>query len=721
MKQVTQKLKDGQIRLLEVPSPSLREGMILVQNHYSLISTGTESSTVSAARQSLLGKAQARPQQVRQVLRVLQQQGMRATYRAVMKKLDSYSPLGYSSAGEIIDLCPSVQGFQKGDLVACAGGGYASHAEIVSVPATLCVKLSPQADLEKAAYNTLGAIALQGVRQAGLVLGESCVVIGLGLIGQLSALLLQAAGVRVIGIDINPDIVEEVHQGQKMDLAFSRWEENLISKIYAHNLSEGVDAVIIAASTKSDDPINLAGSLLRKRGQVVVLGEISHNFQRDPDYYRKELSLKMSCSYGPGRYDPNYEEKGQDYPIAYVRWTENRNMEAFQDLVQRNKIDPGILTTHRFDLEKVAQAYEMILQKKKTHLGVLIRYSPQKRETVPIVNLAPRKTQKKYNLGFLGAGSYAQSYLLPFLAHEKQLSLKTVVTNSGLSARSVGEKFSFENCTCQSEVIFQDEEIDTVFIASRHNSHANYVLESLRQKKNIFVEKPLCLKLEELEEIRNQYQKTPTYLMIGFNRRYAPLTQKLKKYLDPRLPISALYRINAGSLSPDSWILDPEVGGGRVLAEFCHFVDLLTYLSASTPFEVSASALRGEKDTIQVQITFSNGSVASLVYLTNGSSLLSKEYLEIHQANTSAVLNDFKSLTVYGAKKKTWNMSYQDKGQKEMLRVFWNDLQENKSAPINFSEIYIVTLTVFRIIEAIQTREAIAICPKAEKEKKNVF
>jgi len=377
MKQLTQKLKNGSMQVLEVPIPQLQNGWLLVRTHYSLISAGTEGSTVSAARKSLVGKAKERPQQVKQVFDTLKSQGPVQTYRAVMKKLDAYSPLGYSSSGKVVSVSYDVKGFAVGDLVACAGAGYANHAEVVAVPANLCVKLAPDANLKHAAYNTVAAIALQGIRQADLRLGESCAVIGLGLIGQLTCLMLHASGIRVAGIDIDPYAVEMARK-YCIDADFERSTPGIAEKIKGFSDGLGVDAVIITAGSSSLDPINFAGELARKKGRVVVVGAVPTGFDRDPHYYRKELELKMSCSYGPGRYDPRYEEKGIDYPGAYVRWTENRNMQAFQELVYSGKVDIDYLTTHEFTLEEAAAAYDLILKRSEPFLGIVLTYDVDK-------------------------------------------------------------------------------------------------------------------------------------------------------------------------------------------------------------------------------------------------------------------------------------------------------------------------------------------------------
>ena len=498
MEQVTQKLKTGVVNLLEVPVPEMAAGEILVRNIYSCISPGTESSTVKAARKGYIGKAKDRPEQFKQVIEKLRSQGLRQTYRTVMKKLDAHSPLGYSCVGQVIQVAPDVNDFSVRDFVACGGGG-ACHAEIVSVPKNLCVKIKPNTDLKQAAYNTLGAIAMQGVRQADVGLGDICAVIGLGLLGQLCCVLLKAAGVRVVGVDISSTMTEMARENCA-DLACLRTEPGIEHRILEFSKGMGVDAAIITAASDSLDPINFSGAIARKRGTIVVVGAVPTGFDREPYFYRKELTVRMSCSYGPGRYDPVYEEKGQDYPYGYVRWTERRNMDAFQELIASKRIDIGYLTTHIFKLHDAPEAYEMILQKSEPFAGILIEYDPakviRKDEIIIHGKQSARNTHPLVSIGFIGAGSYAQGFLLPNIRRSQQVVLKGVITRTPTGSRSVADRFGFQFCTSKAEDILDNGEINTVFIATRHDSHGRYVIDALRAAKNVFVEKPLCLKLE---------------------------------------------------------------------------------------------------------------------------------------------------------------------------------------------------------------------------------
>lgn len=758
MLQLMQKLKDGAMQVLEVPTPVLDQGMILIRNHFSLISAGTESSTVTAARKSLLGKAKERPQQVKQVLDVLIQQGPVQTYRAVMKKLDAWVPLGYSCAGEVIGVASNVSDFTIGDLVAC-GGLTAAHAEIVAVPVNLCVNLKrlttagkrrmaktegkrqqatgkseeeskvDELFMKRASYNTLGAIALQGIRQADLRLGEVCAVIGLGLIGQLTGLLLKAGGIRVVGIDVNEQTVCIARQ-HFAELALARDTEGIDERIAAFTGGLGADAVIITAGTDSLDPINFAGQICRKKGKVIIVGNVPTGFNRDPYYYRKELDLRMSCSYGPGRYDSVYEEKGVDYPAAYVRWTEKRNMEAFQELTHSGKINLDYLMTHEFNLKEAPQAYDMILQKKKSYLGILIQYNTEKKIESRCVTIRPAEAACKVGIAFIGAGNYAQSHLLPNLHKSKDVSLIGVMTSSGTSSRSVAERFGFGFCTSDVKDIIgngkkegldsrlNDKGINTVFIATRHDSHADYVLKALAAGKHVFVEKPLCIKEGQLREIKNAYSSlansdssTPL-LMVGFNRRFSPLTEMLKEKMNNDA-MSMICRVNAGRIPPDSWIQDMKTGGGRIIGEVCHFVDLLAFINGSLPISVYAQALPDPhhlNDTLTISMTYSNGSIGTISYFSNGPKGLPKEYMEIYCAGTTAIMRDFKEVEIYGVerpiRKRLWS---QDKGQKKMVQSFTEAILCGQASPIAFEEIYTTTLTTFKILESLRTGQRVKI------------
>ncbi|MCX5814209.1 MAG: bi-domain-containing oxidoreductase [Proteobacteria bacterium] len=739
------------MQITEVPLPNLQQGMLLVRNLYSVISAGTESGTVKAARKGYLGKALEKPQQVRQVLDTLKAQGPLQTYRAVMKKLDAWSPLGYSCVGEVVDVAHDVNEFKVGDLVGC-GGATASHAEVVVVPKNLCVeilqgsrfKVQGSKDinehLKMAAYNTLGAIAMQGVRQADLRLGETCAVIGLGLLGQLTATLLTASGVKVVGIDIDRNAVDfSIQHG--FHNVFNHGNAGIENKINELTYGIGCDAAIITAASESLDPINFAGAISRKRGTIVIVGAVPTGFDRDPHFYKKELTVRMSCSYGPGRYDSEYEEKGHDYPVGHVRWTEKRNMQAFQDLLVSGKMDISHLTTHVFKLEDAPKAYDMILQKSEPYVGILIEYDRNKELNQFKVQGSRFKVQGSVNsthrpspvsIGFIGAGSYAQSHLLPNIPKSSDISLKGVMTSSPISSRSAMDRFGFQFCTSCEDDIFSSDEINTVFIAARHNSHADYVIKALKAGKHVFVEKPLCITEDELYAIVEEVRKfgssevkqnpilpsshlrtsAPPVLMVGFNRRFSPLTGIIREKLGAGT-MSMIYRVNAGFIPNDSWSQDREIGGGRILGEVCHFVDYLTYCNGSLPKSVYAVAIDDayhNHDTLTVSLKYENGSIGSIEYFANGSKSLAKEYIEIYKQGTVAVLNDFRELTIYEKgkpfKKKLLS---QDKGQKMEVNVFLDAVQKGYTMPIPISEIFSTTEVTFKILESLRTRQVVAL------------
>jgi predicted dehydrogenase/threonine dehydrogenase-like Zn-dependent dehydrogenase len=707
------------MQVLEVPVPHVSSGSVLVRNRFSVVSAGTEGSTVQAARKGYIGKAKERPEQVRQVIQSIREKGVVQTYRAVMKKLDAHSPLGYSSAGEVVEVGPGVREFETGDLVAC-GGLTASHAELVSVPVNLCVKLRPDADLKQAAYNTLGAIAMQGVRQADLRLGETCAVIGLGLLGQLTGVLLRASGVRVIGIDISEAVVE-IARERCADLALTRDTAGVESRIMDFTRGIGCDAVIITAASDSLDPVNFAGAITRKKGTVVVVGAVPTGFDREPHYYKKELSLKMSCSYGPGRYDLSYEEKGLDYPAAYVRWTEKRNMDAFQELLASRRIDISYLTTHTFKLAEAPAAYDMMLSRSEPYIGILIEYDTSKEISKDRISLqrsevggqrseGGKRKAERVAIGFIGAGSYAQSYLLPNIPKGNGVLLKGVMTGSSTGSRSVADRFGFQYCTGNAGDILSDPEIDTVFIASRHDTHGKYVLDGLKAGKHVFVEKPLCLTSEELGQIVEVCNSSlvarhsSLLLMVGYNRRFSPLAQMLKEKMGSG-PLATVYRVNAGAIPADNWIQDPELGGGRIIGEVCHFIDFLTFMSGSLPVSIQAAAMDDPEhmnDTLSLSLKYENGSIGTILYFANGSKSLAKEYVEVYGHGLTGVLKDFRELQIHGRGKPfAKKLLGQDKGQKNEVRLFLDSIRNGKSPLIPLEEILSTSEAAFRALESV--------------------
>ncbi len=693
MKQVTQNLKDGKMTLLEVPAPAVGEGMVLVRNHFSLISAGTEGSKVVTARKSLLGKAKEKPDQVKQVLDSVKTEGVTATYHKVMNKLDAPSPLGYSCAGEVIEVGAGITDLKPGDRVACGGAG-AVHADLVSVPRNLCAKVPSGVPMNHAAYTTVASIALQGIRQADLQTGGNCVVIGLGLLGQLTIQMLKASNIKVMGVDVSSSAVE-LAKKSGADFACERSFQGLEEAALELSSGHGVDSVIITAATSSTDPVDLAGQLCRKKGKVVVVGAVPTGFART-NYYEKELDLRMSCSYGPGRYDANYEDKGVDYPVNWCRWTENRNMQSFLEM--SGKLDLDLLTTHTFEIDDAISAFDMIVEKTEPYVGILLSYDlekePEQRVQLKEVSGDPKACggAGMPHVGFIGAGSFAQKFLLPNAY--KIADMVGVATATGNDTRNVADKYGFAYATGDANEIANDKNINTVFVATRHNLHAEQVLASLKAGKNVFVEKPLCMTAEELEEIAEVYRNGDARLMVGFNRRFAPLLQKIKKALPEGMPIAVNYRINAGAIPADVWIQDPDLGGGRIIGEFCHFMDLAMYLAGGSIQSASSNIMKtvtGLNDTLATTLAFEGGSVANISYFANGATGLPKEYLEVHCAGQSWILDDFKHLYSYGRSKKKESVRGQDKGHAREVGLFLDSIRNGTPAPIPFEEIYHVT------------------------------
>jgi len=682
MKQLTKNLKNGELSIMEVPMPSLEMGKLLVKNHYSAISVGTEGRTIRDARLGYIQKAKARPKEFKKVIDTAKKKGLKQTYSMVMNKLASPSRLGYSCTGEVIDIGNGIEKFKVGDFVACGGGGQgANHAEFVSVYENLCVKVPIELNMKHASFTTIGSVAIQGIRQADLRFGEYCVVIGLGLVGQLTLQILSAVGINSIGIDIEKEKVK-LARINGADIAITRNTEGIKERVVDFTNGFGADAVIITAATTSNDPVNLAGELSRKKAKIVSVGRVSTNFNRDI-YYNKELDLRMSCSYGPGRYDIEYEEKGYDYPIGYVRWTENRNMQAFVNLLDSKKITLDSIITHEFNFIDAEKAYNLIEKRTEPYLGIVLKYNAKEIESKKIVTLNEKIPKRdEINIGFIGAGSFAQKYLLPNISGTS--NLVSVATKTPINAKHMASKYKFQKSTCDGMTLLDDELINTIFIATRHNTHAGFVLEALRRNKNIFVEKPLCLSEKELSEIKKEYEKRELHLMVGFNRRFAPQVKIILDSLGRDTIKTINYRVNLGPLSPDHWTQDKDEGGGRIIGEVCHFIDLSMFLCQSMPKMLSAFTLNDPldlKNTLSIIIKFINGSIATISYYANGNNKLNKEYLEVHSNNVSAVLDDFQKLTIYGDKKKKFR-SNMDKGHKEEVRLFLESVTKGRPTPI---------------------------------------
>lgn len=707
MAQLIQELKSGKMQILEVPIPALSKGKLLVRNHFSVISAGTEGRSVSDARKGYIAKAKSRQKEVKQVIAMIKSDGLMDTYKLVMNKLEAPSGLGYSCSGEVLAVGEGVRQFKVGDFVACGGQG-AEHADVVSVFENLCVKVPETVDLKQAAFATVASIAIQGIRQGELNFGENCVVIGLGLLGQITLQILEATGIRCIGIDINDQQVEFAKKNGAR-LALNRNQSNIEQIIYDYTEGECADAVLITAASNSTDPVDLAGALCRKKGKVVIVGRVPTNFDRT-HYYKKELDLRMSTSYGPGRYDANYEEKGIDYPIGYVRWTENRNMKSFVNLLAEKKIDLSNIITHEYGLEDAPAAYNMIIAKSEHFAGILIRYDGERAFKDKVILKAETYASESVNVGLIGAGSFGQNSLLPRL--NGMCNFVGVATNRGTSGRYVADKYKFNYCTTNSDEIFEDTDINTIFIVTRHNLHAQFVKKALLAQKNVFVEKPLAVNIEELEEIRSVYQdsKYSGRLMVGFNRRFSPHVLNIKERFMDESPKSILCRVNAKKIPPDHWGHDPEIGGGRIVGEVCHFIDLSMFIAGAHIAGVAANELRdanGLMDTVTINLSFENGSVATISYFSNGNEKVPKEYIEVYCNGETAIIDDFKSMTFYGKKISKMKLKKQDKGHYEELKRFVHSIQNGEASPIGFPEIYNASLATIKTIESIRQNRLI--------------
>ncbi len=714
MKQLLQNIKNGNTIIEDVPVPTPREGQALVKISASLVSAGTERMVVEFAEKSYLGKARSRPDLVKQTLDKAKREGIMPTVNAVFNRLDQPMALGYSTAGTIVALGKNMQGFKVGQRVACAGGGYATHAEYNVVPRNLLTPLPKNVDFESAAFTTLGAISLHGFRLAEPQLGENVAVIGLGLLGLLTIQLAAAAGCNVLGIDLDP---KRIKLASALGLqAVTR--PNAESAAAAFTANRGFDSIIICADTPSNDPVELAGVIARDRAKVVATGAVGLSFPRKV-YYEKEIAFINSRSYGPGRYDANYEENGNDYPIGYIRWTEGRNFQAVVDLLSSRKLKVESLISHRFDIEEGVKAYEVITGKKKEpFLGVLLKYKDEKQGTSKRVEF-PLVTRSSLlgsvKLGVLGAGLYANATLLPVLKNNKDFELIGIASSGGLHAQHSGKKFGFQYATSSEDEIINDKNINTVAILTRHDSHADLVVKALKAGKNVFVEKPLAINSVQLSAISKQLKaNNRSLLTVGFNRRFAPLIQNLKSQIVNRNePLHAHYRVNSGYLPLNHWTQDETLGGGRIIGEACHFIDTLTFLVGAAPVSVSAHALpnngKYREDNVSMTFTFPDGSLGVVDYLANGDKSHPKERLEVFCEGMIAVLDDYVSLTTVKDGKKNVQSGAQDKGWKAEMAAFAESVKSGDEPPIPYEQLIGVTKSTFAAVESIRSKSTVEI------------
>jgi len=708
--------KSGEVSTYDVPAPELRPGGLLVRTQYSAISAGTERATLELSSKSLLAKAKARPDLVKQVIEYARQNGVKAAYEKVHAKLDTLTTLGYSCAGEVISVADGVHEFRAGDRVACAGGTYANHAEINFVPRNLAVRVPPQVSSAAASLTTIGAIAMQGVRQAEAGIGETVAVIGAGLVGVLTIQILRAGGCRVVAIDLSPQRVKRAADFGA-HLAVAADDPTLASTIKEFS-RYGVDAAILTAATDSAEPAEMASRILRDRGRIIVVGMVGMGVSRN-NMYMKELSLTLSRSYGPGRYDSQYEEGGIDYPLGYVRWTERRNMEAFLDLLAAGQIDVTSLLEHRYPIEEGAKAFADLKNGLYTSILEYNGASAVPQKSMPAVIAARPRIGDEVRIGCIGAGNFASSVILPNLQSIKGVRLQSVGTTSGAGAASAQRAFKFQTAEQPSDLL-NNPNVDAVFVVTRHDNHATLTAQALLAGRPVFVEKPLAVNREQLAQLQEVYAaqvqagRAP-FVMAGFNRRFAPFTEKIRQFFAGRRePMMIHVRVNAGFMPHDNWI---HAQGGRIVGEFCHFVDWARSVIGFPIQSVSASGLPNDTkfatDNVAVTLKFADGSVANLLYLANGDRSIPKEFFEVFCQGAIARLHDFRTLELARNGKVQKFKSVQDKGYRRELQLTIEAIRSGKPSPISFEDLAEVTETTFLVQRALATGEVIPLVQPA--------
>ncbi|QIR06498.1 bi-domain-containing oxidoreductase [Salinivibrio costicola] len=713
MKQVLQDMSNGGSTLVEAPAPIATNGHVLIDSTVSLISAGTERMLVDFGKASLLDKARQQPDKVKMVLEKVQTDGLMTTIDAVQSKLAQPLPLGYCNVGTVNSVGKNVEGFKAGDRVVSNG----PHADVVRVSKNLCALIPDNVSDEEASFTVVASIGLQGIRLAEPTLGEAFVVTGVGLIGLLTVQLLRAQGCRVLAIDFDESKLALAKQFGAEVCNLSKGEDPVAAGM-AFSRGNGVDGVIITASTKSNEPVTQAARMSRKRGRIVLVGVTGLELNR-ADFYEKELTFQVSCSYGPGRYDANYEDQGNDYPYAFVRWTEQRNFEAILDMMASGQIDVKPLITHRFEFENAAQAYE-VLTSDNAALGILLQYHSEpfsRHEKAVTLNSEVTFEASRPVVGFVGAGNYASRMLIPaFKAGGAQLH--TIATSGGINGVTHGEKAGFAKASTDTNAMISDPEINTIAIVTRHNSHAHFLSQALRAGKNVFVEKPLALTLEELALVEATYYSnrpsSPTpKLMVGFNRRFSPLITKAKELLSTiKEPKSFIMTMNAGAIPADHWTQDKHVGGGRIIGEACHFIDLMRYLTDSEIVSVQCRRMGDvngidiTEDKAAIILGFSDGSFGTIHYLANGAANFPKERIEVFAAGRVLQLDNFRRLKGFGwpgfHKMSLWR---QDKGQKECAMAFLKSIELGKESPIPAHELFEVARVTIEIAEKLRKQQ----------------
>jgi predicted dehydrogenase/threonine dehydrogenase-like Zn-dependent dehydrogenase len=700
MRQILQNLSTGEVELADVPCPHLKPGHLLIRTTRSLISPGTERMLLDFGKAGLIDKARQQPDKVRAVLDKVRTDGMMSTLTAVRHKLDQPLALGYCNVGVVLEAGAGVHGFNVGDRVACNG----KHAEVVTVPANLCARIPGDVTDEEAAFTVVGAIALQGIRLLQPTIGEAIVVTGLGLIGQLAVRLLRANGCRVLGIDPDRARTELARSAGAETVHLETGEDPVIAAT-RFSRGRGVDGVLVTATTRSSEPVRHAAHMCRTRGRIVLVGVTGLELSRD-DFYKKEISFQVSCSSGPGRYDPSYEDQGHDYPVGHVRWTEQRNFEAIVDLLADRRLTVAPLVTHRWPLDRADAAYEAVVGREPS-LGIIIEYPSAQTKTDAAVRAsrvtthaqAPqRQLARDPGVAFLGAGNHAAGVLIPAFKRAGA-RLVTVASASGVTAMHAGRKFGFAQASTAVSDVVSDASVDAVVIATRHDSHAALVVQMLDAGKPVFVEKPLCLTLDELTAIEAAYARaTRPMLMVGFNRRFAPHVRQLKARLVGAGPKSFVMTINAGRLARDHWTRDRETGGGRIIGEACHFIDLLRYLAGSPFASERRIAQDAGSDTVTLNLTFEDGSIGSVHYFANGTRAFAKERLEVFADGRVLQLDNFRTLRGFGVhglrRSVLWR---QDKGHRACVAAFLDAIRTGGPSPIPFDDIVEVSRTAIAL------------------------
>lgn len=696
MKQVLQNLKNGATEVAEIPCPRVTGGQLLIRTTRSLISAGTERMMVDFGKANPIAKARQQPDKVRMVLDKVKTDGLMPTLETVRNKLEQPLPLGYCNVGEVLELGKGVEGFAVGDRIASNG----KHAEVVSVPVNLCARIPDGVSDEAAAFTVIGAIALQGIRLVQPTLGEAVVVTGLGLIGQFAVQLLRANGCRVLGIDFDPAKLEMAKSfgAEVVNLGAG---EDPVQAAERFSRGRGVDAVLVTAATQSNEPMHQAALMSRKRGRIVLVGVTGLELSRD-DFFKKELTFQVSASYGPGRYDPNYEDKGQDYPVGFVRWTEQRNFEAVLDMMADGRVNVQPLISHRFTLDQTEAAYAVVGGSEPS-MGILLEYPTREEKPDSVmrestVRLTATQSVKGKghapSVAFVGSGNYATGVLIPAFK-EAGAYMASVASSAGVSGVHAGKKYGFDETTTDTDKLFANPNVDALVITTRHNSHARFVLQALEAGKHLFVEKPLCLTLAELDEIeaahaRLEKQGKAPLVMVGFNRRFAPQIQKIKSLITGVSgPKSFVMTVNAGAIPADHWAQDMEIGGGRIIGEGCHFIDLLLFLAGSPIVAHSRMAMDSATgDTVTLQLGFADGSIGTVHYFANGCKAFPKERLEVFAAGRVLQMDNFRKLTGFAWPGfKDLNLWSQDKGQKTCAAAFVKAISDGGVAPIPFAEI----------------------------------